>query len=1082
MSHPYLLALDLGTSSIGHVAFSLDTSNQPTGILDLGVRIFSDGRDPKTKEPLAVSRRTARGIRRNRDRGQNRVRRLVKELIAFKLLPADENDRKKVFVEICPYQARNSAAKAPVDKHILARALFHIGRRRGFKSNRLADETEESEYKEKISALREKLSENLTLGQYLLKKMEENKKALEKKGATAQKVVRFRNGETDFYADRQMYQDEFNRIREIQGNTYLTDEGWDALEETIFWQYPLKPVPKGKCRFYPEETRAHIDLPITHEFRILQEINALRYVSQNVEYKLDERQRIMLYDALQNSKTLGFKALLKKKDEHKSPYFPSDASFNLDVPSRSGKLKGNNVRVDLSRPEYLGDLVSSLPVNELNDIVDYLIEPLKIQNEKKVVSETSEVAAWLINRLPSLTAEQVTKICSYRFKRDTASVSRKFMEQINPVLKDTGCVYSEAVAQIENAQGIKFHHSYFEDGEVFQKLPYYAQIMPESVWGEKPDSDKNKAPNERDEDAYQYGKIANPTVHVALNQLRVVVNRVIDRIGSAPAKIHIELTRDLKNSKEARKKIEQSQAKNKKNNERIRELLTHEFGFANPSREDIQKVKLWEELGKQGFRCSVFSGRPISGSQLFNGEVEIEHIIPFSRCYDDGMSNKTLAFKNENLAKGNKTPHEAFSGNTQFPYEEILKRALSSFAQSSKFDRFKPDSFESFYGGEKGDMIARQLNDTKYISRKAAQYLGCLCHRANVVSVNGRMTAFLRDVWQLNQFKDRESGHYRDDHRHHIVDAFVVGLTSKSLIQKLSTQRSTNPQNSNDLYHFLKDRAPDITKLKAELFENLGSVIASYKPDHSRTGSMFNETAYGFDTDPDGNPVCITRKPTKTLSYEEVFRIRGQSLRHQLLHFLTQGEGIDFDTQSIRSFTTQLKAHFKNEKDFAQALERFAQKTGIKKIRINVLNSSVQPIASAPFKGYGRNSYAYCDVWQIPDKRHPVTGEWSYKYEGTFVAYADVKKFESDPELSRPIDKNGKSHPAAKRLMRLFKNDNIRLIDRKTGAERVVNVAGYSTSANKLDIRNNILAGEQARNFVSINVIFSNNSVSKVRM
>ena len=55
---PYLLALDLGTASLGHVAFALDeASTELRGILDLGVRVFPDGREPETGEPLAVQRR-----------------------------------------------------------------------------------------------------------------------------------------------------------------------------------------------------------------------------------------------------------------------------------------------------------------------------------------------------------------------------------------------------------------------------------------------------------------------------------------------------------------------------------------------------------------------------------------------------------------------------------------------------------------------------------------------------------------------------------------------------------------------------------------------------------------------------------------------------------------------------------------------------------------------------------------------------------------------------------------------------------------------------------------------------------------
>lgn len=1072
MNKPYLLSLDLGTSSIGYTVFAVDENNIPSNLLDLGVRIFSDGRDPKTKEPLAVSRRVARGIRRNRDRGQNRIRRLVKELIEFGLLPVNDESRKKVFDEICPYEARHNAVNSKVNKETLARAIFHIGRRRGFKSNRLAGESEESEYKNKIKELRQQLGEK-TLGEYLFNKLQKNHKLAGAKRPIEQQVVRFRGGETDFYADRQMYNNEFQKIRDTQGNDHLTDEQWEALYETAFWQYPLKPVPKGKCRFYPEETRAHIDLPISHQYRIYGEVNNLKYVSKGIDHQLDERQRFALYNELNAKKTLSFKGMLKLKDEHKSPYFPSDATFNLDVKSRSGKLHGNKVMCDIRKPEYLGKLADELPAQKLNDIIHHLIEPLKLVDGKEVIVETPELKNWLKNELSALDNEQISKLCNYRFKRDTSSVSRKFMEQINPVLKETGLVYSDAVAQLENEKGEKFHHSYVKPN-TFDELPYYGVAMPESVWGAHPDIDKNKRPDERDEDAFQFGKIANPTVHVALNQLRVVVNSVIKKMGGTPAKIHIELTRDLKNSKEARKRIEQSQAKNKKKNDEIRKFLKEEFNIDNPHREDFQKVKLWEELGKQGTRHCVFTGRAICARQLFNGEVEIEHIVPFSRCYDDGMINKTLAFKNVNNRKGNKTPAEAFDGEE---YQAILKRALASFGQGPKFERFKEDALENFYGDDKGTMIERQLNDTKYISRKAAQYLSCICN--DVLTINGRLTAILRDVWQLNHFKDKEAGHYRDDHRHHIVDAFVVGLTSKRLIQQLSARRSKHEQSEANLYHFVKHRADDIPHLKEQLMNGLDNVYASYKPDHTAQGSMFNDTAYGIEYDDDGNQWCITRKALGSLSWEEVFRVRGNKQREQLLDYLTGSEGIDYDVQSIRGFTKQLKAHFNNQKEFEKTLQQYSDKTGIKKLRINVPNNSVKPIPSAPYKGYGLNGYAYCDVWQIPTKIDPKTGKWLHKYEGAFVPFAEIKKYEKAPK--RPVDKQGRSHPAAKRLMRLYKDDNIQLTNTETGEVEVFRVAGYNTSVNCIDIRPNLQATNEGRNFTSINTIFQNNKVNRLK-
>ena len=61
------LGLDLGTNSIGWALLKVE-NGAPTGIIKLGSRIFSDGRNPKDKSSLAVARRLARQQRRRRDR------------------------------------------------------------------------------------------------------------------------------------------------------------------------------------------------------------------------------------------------------------------------------------------------------------------------------------------------------------------------------------------------------------------------------------------------------------------------------------------------------------------------------------------------------------------------------------------------------------------------------------------------------------------------------------------------------------------------------------------------------------------------------------------------------------------------------------------------------------------------------------------------------------------------------------------------------------------------------------------------------------------------------------------------------
>jgi len=67
---PYILGLDLGTNSIGWAVLGYDrsTSSNANGLIDAGVRIFPEGRDPKSGTSNAADRRSARGARRLRRR------------------------------------------------------------------------------------------------------------------------------------------------------------------------------------------------------------------------------------------------------------------------------------------------------------------------------------------------------------------------------------------------------------------------------------------------------------------------------------------------------------------------------------------------------------------------------------------------------------------------------------------------------------------------------------------------------------------------------------------------------------------------------------------------------------------------------------------------------------------------------------------------------------------------------------------------------------------------------------------------------------------------------------------------------
>lgn len=139
----YRLGLDLGTNSIGWSVFSLDEENDVLELVDMGVRIFSDGRDPQSKEPLAVARRTARGQRKLIYRRKIRRKQTFRLLQAQGLFPAAKEECLKLKL-LNPYELRITALDKKLEPYELGRALFNLAVRRGFKSNRKDGSREET--------------------------------------------------------------------------------------------------------------------------------------------------------------------------------------------------------------------------------------------------------------------------------------------------------------------------------------------------------------------------------------------------------------------------------------------------------------------------------------------------------------------------------------------------------------------------------------------------------------------------------------------------------------------------------------------------------------------------------------------------------------------------------------------------------------------------------------------------------------------------------------------------------------------------------------------------------------------------
>lgn len=824
----YRLALDLGSTSLGWAMIRLTEEQQPCAVIKAGVRIFSDGRKPKDGSSLAVTRRDARALRRRRDRLLKRKARMLRTLTEHGFFPADTKGR-KVFETLNPYRLRAEGLDRALTPGEFGRALFHINQRRGFKSNRRTDkkDNDSGALKSAINKLRSALiADNCrTVGEWL------NKRDLARQTVRAryrEQRVQTEDGKTrlnksyDLYIDRSMIEAEFDALWATQAKlnpALFTEAARTDLKDVLLHQRPLKPITPGRCTFLPEEERAPLALPSTQRFRMYQEVNNLRILRDGLkEEMLSLHQRDILIAALEANSKRSFTQIKKLFG------VGGAVQFNFEDPKRE-ELKGNTTSAILSKHEYFGEAWLSFDEVKQDAIVLNLI---KEENEAKLIR-------WLQEET-GVDEHRAEAIANAALPEGYGSLSQKALSLILPELRRDVVTYDKAV----KSAGFD-HHSHISHaatGEVLAALPYYGEYLQRHVgFGT---GNLNDVPEKR------FGKISNPTVHIGLNQVRKVVNTLLQRYGH-PSEIVVEVARDLKQNKDQRNDENKRQAENQKRNARLRAAVANVLGISEErvKRADIEKMILWEELSfDPADRRCPYSGVQISARMLLSDEVEIEHILPFSQTLDDSLNNKTVAMRQANRVKGDRTPWDAF-GVRQiqgFDYFEILIRAEKM--PKGKRYRFGEDGYQRWLKDD-SDFLARALNDTRHMSKVAREYLSLICPKTRVIP--GRMTAMLRAKFGLNDLLGLNGEKNRNDHRHHAIDACVIAVTDQGLLQRFA--RASASAREQQLNRLVENMPLPWESYREHAKRAIDAIWVSHKPDHSHEGAMHNDTAYSLRGD-----------------------------------------------------------------------------------------------------------------------------------------------------------------------------------------------------------------------------------------
>ncbi len=825
------LGLDLGSNSIGWALVEDDGRGKPQAIIDCGVRVFPEPMETEggKEKPKNRKRREARLARRVLDRRARRRKRLTGQLVCAGLLPGElleTTEPEKILNELVervdgdPYALRKKALDEPLEPHEVGRVILHLCARRGFQSNRktrwgslvddpdvaglIADAEGDAEDDTRNDAEKERQREE----KKVLEEIEGLRKSIETSGkrtlgeylADLDKGERRRGRHTD----RQMYKDEFELVwdKQQQYHEVLRDDGLKAeLYKTIFHQRPLK-LKRGRLGydvFEPQRRRAAAARLECQRFRYLQDLNHLEVRDRTTgeDVPLTAEQRSAIAEKLEVKSTMTWGAA------RKAAGISRFMKFNLEE-SGTKDLKGN--RTAASIRNVILEWWDGQPEAERVLLVEDL---LTIHDKRSLMKRL--IDHWGFER------EHAFRLAILEFEGGHSNHSLKAIKRMTPEL-EKGLSQDKPVRYSDARKAACYGYD-----KAREAIPFLDQ---------PPD-------------------VPNPVVQKALFEVRKVVNAIIIKYGK-PDVIRVELPREMKKSKKELDRINRQNAKNKKLND-VAERAAKEKGILNPSRDYKIKYRLWIESNQ---RCP-YTGKTISLRELFGQNVDVEHIIPYSRLPNNSYMNKTLCMADENRnVKRNRTPWEAYHDD-KVKWEQIIQR-VKKFPPP-KMKRFLQEKIE-----ELDDFISRQLNDTGYISRLAKDYLGRLGVKS-VEAPRGGTTAMLRWRWQLNHLlgdapaPNNSRRKPRHDHRHHAIDAIVVALTDRSVYQSLVRSAERESAKGQSGKRFKID--PPWPGFSKSVDEALVGIAVSYAPQRKILGALHEETSYGLRYVPEiGEERFVRRK------------------------------------------------------------------------------------------------------------------------------------------------------------------------------------------------------------------------------
>lgn len=831
MKEKYALGIDIGIASTGWGLLALDDNGDPKRIIDAGSLIFSAAETPKTGEKKAAVRRGYRGVRRNLQRKEYRLDRIRKLLYDYHLLivdkdisgllPSEKEDYLTIaynhLVEnyykgknITPYDLKVKGLDYKLTNEELVIILCHWAKHRGYKSNREEDSNSSSENGKIKTAI------------------SENQKIMEEKhyrtiSEMFIKDDKFKTGirnSSDNYkmsVTREMYEDEINKVldRQIElglitldfknkylhiwsaqrhyskgpGYMHIKDESGKVIKKISPYGSETSLISKmvGVCKF-DKQPRAPKQAPSAEKFVLTEKLLNLRYKTDKDYICLTPEQIKKVLEVFMD------KEVIKYKDITKALQIDNVVYKDNKVLAKDYKKCCDKLAKELHKDKIKISELTEEERDKFNQLLDdtkqnneffkskgyYLFKKAftkwnpnewdKIKNNFELLDEISVILANCklnedikneIEKSENIPDEYIEIIETMPTFKDHIRLSFNAIYKILPLMLD-GKRYDEAATAI------------FGDFRVENSNIKHDLVIPFSKGEDKIET--------------------NQLVMHSLSQARKIINAIIKKYG-LPERINIETARELAKSFDERREIEKRQKDNferkLKDKETLANLLNKDIDKITSA--DILKYRLWTE---QGEFCPYTLKKITLEDIYLNNNVEIDHILPYSRTFDDTYFNKTLVFKSANQEKKQRTPYEWFGGTEKWNHYKNFIFGSSTIPDKKK-DNYLLENLTQEIAGQ---MRNQNLNDTKYIAKALVSFLKANLNVKEINTFKGSMTSILRGRWGLNGLTTSyESSTYyiknntyedvkknRECNIHHAMDALIIASMNKSLEMKIA--------------------------------------------------------------------------------------------------------------------------------------------------------------------------------------------------------------------------------------------------------------------------------------------------------